>query len=62
MVRTGRMEGKMPNFIPLTPLTQIQMPMGDVPLGMMLGMGIFWVVVLVFLLVGIAAGIKYLRS
>ena len=30
--------------------------------GMMLGMGLVWVLVIVFLVLGIAAAIKYLRS
>jgi hypothetical protein len=47
---------------PTSAIAQGQMPMGDMPVGMMIGMGLVWLVVLVFLLVGIAAGIKYLRS
>jgi hypothetical protein len=34
----------------------------DMPMGMMWGMGFFWLLVIVFLLLGIAAFIKYLRS
>ncbi len=30
--------------------------------GMMIGMGLIWLLVLVFLVLGIAAAIKYLRS
>ena len=32
------------------------------PMGMMIGMGIVWILVLAFLILGIAAFIKYLRS
>jgi hypothetical protein len=32
------------------------------PMGMMLGMGLVWLLVIVFLALGIAAAIKYLRS
>ena len=38
------------------------MQMSDMPIGMMLGMGLFWLVLIVFLVLGIAASIKYLRS
>jgi hypothetical protein len=48
--------------LPTSAIAQGQMPMGDMPFGMMIGMGLVWLLVLVFLLVGIAAGIKYLRS
>ena len=48
--------------LPTSAIAQGQMPMGDVPFGMMAGMGVVWLLVMVFLLVGIAAGIKYLRS
>jgi hypothetical protein len=34
----------------------------DMPIGMMWGMGFIWVIVIIFLLLGIAAFIKYLRS
>lgn len=35
----------------------------DVPIGMMMwGMGLIWLLIVVFLLLGIAAFIKYLRS
>ena len=34
----------------------------DMPIGMMWGMGLAWLLVVVFLLLGIAAFIKYLRS
>lgn len=30
--------------------------------GMMLGMGLVWLLVIIFLVLGIAAAIKYLRS
>jgi hypothetical protein len=30
--------------------------------GMMIGMGLIWLLVIVFLVLGIAASIKYLRS
>jgi len=36
--------------------------MTDMSTGMMLGMGLIWLLVIIFLIVGIAAGIKYLRS
>jgi hypothetical protein len=36
--------------------------MTDMPTGMMLGMGIVWVLVIISLILGIAAAIKYLRS
>ena len=36
--------------------------MTDVPVAMMLGMGLIGLLVLIFLLLGIAAFIKYLRS
>lgn len=32
------------------------------PIGMMIGMGIVWIIILAFLVLGIAALIKYLRS
>lgn len=38
------------------------MQMADMPTGMMLGMGLMWVLVLAILILGIAAFIKYLRS
>jgi hypothetical protein len=34
----------------------------DIPIGMMWGMGLVWLLVIIFLLLGIAALIKYLRS
>lgn len=34
----------------------------EMPRGMMIGMGLFWIVVIAFLILGIAAFIKYLRS
>jgi hypothetical protein len=36
--------------------------MSDMPTAMMWGMGLIWVLVIVFLVLGIAAFIKYLRS
>ena len=38
------------------------MQMIDMPLAMMWGMGAVWLLVITFLLLGIAAFIKYLRS
>jgi len=38
------------------------MHMIEMPIGMMLGMGLVWFLVVVFLFLGIAACIKYLRS
>jgi hypothetical protein len=38
------------------------MQITDMPTGMMLGMGLAWVLVIIFLILGIAASIKYLRS
>jgi hypothetical protein len=38
------------------------MQITDMPMGMMLGMGLIWLLVLVLLILGIAAAIKYLRS
>jgi hypothetical protein len=38
------------------------MQMADMPIGMMFGMGLLWLLVIVFLVLGIAAFIKYLRS
>ena len=38
------------------------MDMSGMPIGMMAGMGIIWLLVLAFLVLGIAASIKYLRS
>ncbi len=38
------------------------MQTSDMPIGMMWGMGLIWLFLLVFLLLGIAAFIKYLRS
>lgn len=38
------------------------MQMSDMPTGMMWGMGLFWLLVIVFLVLAIAACIKYLRS
>jgi uncharacterized membrane protein len=35
---------------------------GLMPGGMMLGMGLVWLLVMIFLVLGIAAAIKYLRS
>jgi hypothetical protein len=36
--------------------------MSDMPMAMMWGMGLIWVLVIIFLVLGIAAFIKYLRS
>jgi len=38
------------------------MQMTDMPMAMMWGMGLIWLLVIIFLLLGIAAFIKYLRS
>ena len=38
------------------------MQMTDMPIGMMLGMSLVWVLLVIFLVLGIAACIKYLRS
>jgi hypothetical protein len=38
------------------------MQMTDMPTGMLLGMGLVWVLVIIFLILGIAAFIKYLRT
>ena len=38
------------------------MQMSDLPVAMMLGMGVVGLLVIIFLLLGIAAFIKYLRS
>jgi hypothetical protein len=38
------------------------MQMTDMPTGMMLGMGLISILVIIFLILGIAAFIKYLRS
>jgi hypothetical protein len=38
------------------------MQMTDMPTGMMLGMGLVWVLVIILLILGIAVCIKYLRS
>jgi hypothetical protein len=40
----------------------MMMDMTGMSIGMMLGMGVIWLLVLVFLVLGIAALIKYLRS
>jgi hypothetical protein len=34
----------------------------EMPMGIMIRMGLFWIVMLAFLILGIAAFIKYLRS
>ena len=36
--------------------------MTNMSIGMMLGMGLIWLLVIIFLILGIAASIKYLRS
>jgi len=38
------------------------MQMTNMPIGMMWGMGLVWLLVVIFILLGIAALIKYLRS
>ena len=38
------------------------MDMTQMSSGMMIGMGAVWIIVLAFLLLGIAAAVKYLRS
>ncbi len=38
------------------------MQMTDMPIGMMMGMGLIWILIIVLLVLGIAALIKYLRS
>jgi len=38
------------------------MDMPQMSSGMMIGMGAVWIIVLAFLLLGIAAAVKYLRS
>jgi len=38
------------------------MQMTDMPIGMMWGMGLVWLLVIIFLVLGIAAFVKYLRS
>lgn len=38
------------------------MDMGTMPTGMMFGVGFIWLLLIVFLVLGIAAAIKYLRS
>jgi hypothetical protein len=38
------------------------MQMTDMPTGMLLGMGLVWILVIIFLILGIAAFIKYLRT
>jgi hypothetical protein len=38
------------------------MDMSTMSGGMMMGMGFIWLLVVIFLLLGIAAAIKYLRS
>ena len=43
-------------------MSSAMMQMTDMPIGMMWGMGLIWLLVVIFLLLGIAACIKYLRS
>jgi len=38
------------------------MQMTDVPIGMMWGAGLVWLLIIILILLGIAALIKYLRS
>jgi hypothetical protein len=40
----------------------IMMQMSDIPIGMMWAMGLVWFLVIIYLFLGIAARIKYLRS
>jgi hypothetical protein len=40
----------------------MMMDMSSMPMGMMWGMGLIWLLVVVLLVLGIAAAIKYLRS
>ena len=40
----------------------MMMDMSGMPIAMMLGMGVIWLLVFAFLVFGIAAFIKYLRS
>ena len=40
----------------------MMMQMTDMPIAMMWGMGLTWLLVIIFLVLGIAAFIKYLRS
>lgn len=40
----------------------MMMDMTGMSAGMMIGISIFWLLVIAFLVLGIAAGIKYLRS
>ncbi len=38
------------------------MDMSSMPMGMMWGMGLIWLLVIVFLVLAIAAALKYLRT
>jgi hypothetical protein len=40
----------------------MMMDMSTMPMGMWFGMGLIWLLVIVFLVLAIAAAIKYLRS
>lgn len=40
----------------------MMMDMSGMSIGMMAGMGVVWLIILAFLVLGIAAFIKYLRS
>jgi hypothetical protein len=40
----------------------MMMDMSSMPIGMWFGMGLIWLLVIVFLVLAIAAAIKYLRS
>jgi hypothetical protein len=40
----------------------MMMDMSSMHIGMMLGMGVVWLLAIAFLVLGIAAAIKYLRS
>jgi hypothetical protein len=40
----------------------MMMDMSGMPIGMMVGMGVIWLLLLAFVVLGISAFIKYLRS
>jgi hypothetical protein len=40
----------------------MMMDMSGMPIGMMVGMGVIWLLLLAFVVLGIAAFVKYLRS
>jgi len=41
---------------------RFMMDMSSMPMGMMWGMGLIWLLVIVFLVLAIAAALKYLRT